>query len=114
LETVIIFPIVLVLMVAIVQVSLWFFARNVCLGSAQEAARVASAQDAAAADAVAAGENFLAQAGHGLVSDSAVSVTWDPVSQTARAVVTATSLSLVGLFPTDIRQEAWMPLERPN
>jgi Flp pilus assembly protein TadG len=44
-EAAIIFPVVLLLIFGIIQGALWFHARHVALGAAQEGARVAAAED---------------------------------------------------------------------
>jgi len=44
-EAAIVFPVVLLLIFGIIQGALWFHARHIALGAAQEGARVASAED---------------------------------------------------------------------
>jgi Flp pilus assembly protein TadG len=49
-QTAILFPVVLMLVFGIIQGALWFHARHIALGAAQEGARAASAQDGTGAD----------------------------------------------------------------
>jgi Flp pilus assembly protein TadG len=49
-QTAMLFPVVLLLVFGIIQGALWFHARHIALGAAQEGARAASAQDGTGAD----------------------------------------------------------------
>lgn len=110
LETVIVFPAVLLLTVGAMQMGLWFYARTVCLGAAQEAVRVAATFDGTVGAATAVGDTFLGRVGHGLVDHALVTVTRS--ADTATVTVTAQSLSIVPLWPIDITQSAHLPVER--
>ena len=49
-QTAMLFPVVLLVVFGIIQGALWFHARHIALGAAQEGARAASAQDGTGAD----------------------------------------------------------------
>jgi Flp pilus assembly protein TadG len=108
LETVIVYPALLVLIYGAIQAGLWFHARDICLAAAQEGARAGAAYNGSSATARAAAEAFLAEAGRGLVTKTAVAVSrgvWVEVT------VTAEGLSLVPGFPVTVSQAANLPVE---
>jgi Flp pilus assembly protein TadG len=109
LETVIVFPCVLILIWGALQTGLWFHARDVCLAAAEEGARTGAVLDGSSGAAVAAANAFLAQAARGLVESTSVSA-----SRGREVVVTVTGkgLSIVPGWPVRIRQTARLPVER--
>jgi Flp pilus assembly protein TadG len=112
LETVILFPIVLFVSVGAIQLGLWFYARSVCMGAAQEAVRAAAAYSSTVAVGQAAGELFLGQVGRGLVSDTAVTVVRPAGGAVVKATVTARGLSLFEAWPVEIVEWAELPIEQ--
>ena len=113
LELAIAFPVVLLLVMTLIQAALWFYSRSIALGAAQEGAREGRVQPASTGRAQAAAEDFLDQAGEGLLTGSAVSVAATPGS--IQVTVTGTSISLFpGLPGWSITQTAHGPVERPT
>ena len=60
-ELAVTFPVVLLLVMTLIQAALWFYARSVALGAAQEGAREGRVQPASTARAQSAAEGFLDQ-----------------------------------------------------
>ena len=112
-ELAVTFPVVLLLVMTLIQAALWFYARSVALGAAQEGAREGRVQPASTARAQSAAEGFLDQTAADLLTDRDVSVTG---SATMVAVtVTGTSISLFpGLSGWSVTQTAVGPVERPT
>src|SRR3954451_5373532 len=94
LEMAIVFPVVLLLVMTSIQAALWFYARSIALGAAQEGAREGRVQPASTARAQAAAEGFLEQTASALLTGRGVTVTGSPAS----IAVTVTG-PLLGLFP---------------
>jgi Flp pilus assembly protein TadG len=110
LETVIVFPCVLLLFWGALQTGFWFHARNTCLAAAEEGARVGAAIDGSSATAEQAVSTFLAQAANGLITSPKVDVN----RGITEIVVTveADGLSLVPGFQVHVVQTARLPVER--
>lgn len=108
-EAAIAFPIVLALAFTVVQGTLWFTARSVALGAAQEGARAASAEQPAdgaqrAADFV----NALPMAG--LIDGLQTGQSNTP--ETVTVTVTAEVPSVIPGVPFEVTQSATAPIER--
>jgi len=110
LETVIVFPAVMVLLWGLVQLGFWLHGRNVCQGAAEEAARAGAAFGATAGEALTAGQDFADQAGHGLLRNAHVSL--DRGLDQITATVEADVLTVAPFVPSHIRQVAALPVER--
>src|SRR3954447_6860693 len=111
LEMAIVFPVVLLLIMTSIQVALWFYARSVALGAAQEGAREGRLQPASTERAQAAADSFLDRAGQDLINESDVSVAGSPTA--IEVTVTGRSLSLVpGLDGWSVSQTAVGPIEQ--
>lgn len=112
-ELAVTFPVVLLLVMTLIQAALWFYARSIALGAAQEGAREGRVQPASAARAASAAEGFLDQAASDLLTGRDVSVSGSPTS--IAVTVTGTSLSLFpGLSGWSVSQTAVGPVERPT
>ncbi|SNR79426.1 TadE family protein [Blastococcus mobilis] len=112
-ELAVAFPVVLLLVLTLIQAALWFYARSIALGAAQEGAREGRVQPASTARAQAAAEGFLDQTARDLLTRRDVTVSGSPTS--IAVTVTGTSLSLVpGLSGWSVTQTAVGPVERPT
>jgi Flp pilus assembly protein TadG len=111
LELAIAFPVVLLLVMTLIQAALWFHARSVALGAAQEGAREGRVQPASTARAQSAAEDFLEQTAQDLLTGRDVAVAGSPT--TIQVTVSGTSLSLFpGLPGWSVTQSAVGPVER--
>ena len=112
-ELAVTFPVVLLLVMTLIQAALWFHARSIALGAAQEGAREGRVQPASTARAGTAAEDFLEQTASDLLTGRTVTVAGSPTS--IEVTVTGTSLSLFpGLSGWSITQSAIGPVERPT
>jgi hypothetical protein len=112
-ELAITFPVVILLVMTLIQAALWFYARSIALGAAQEGAREGRVQTASTARAHSAAEGFLDQTAQDLLTSRDVSVGGSPSSITV--TVTGTSISLFpGLSGWSVSQTAVGPAERPT
>ena len=112
-ELAVTFPVVLLLVMTLIQGALWFYARSVALGAAQEGAREGRVQPASTARAQSAAEGFLDQTAQDLLTGRDVAVNGTPSS--IEVTVTGTSLSLFpGLSGWSVAQTAIGPVERPT
>lgn len=109
-ETVVLVPLLFLLLLAMVQGGLWFHARAVALGAAQEGARVAAAEDSSAGAGISAAASFVADAGAGVVVNPAV--TSSRSGATATVTVTGAAQSLVPFLNPSVSQSASLPVER--
>src|SRR4051794_30254687 len=111
LEMAIVFPVVLLIIVTSIQAAMWFYARSVALGAAQEGAREGRLQPASPARAELAAQSFLERAGHDVIEGGDVEVTGSTTS--IAVTVTGTSLALVpGLGGWSVSQTAVGPIEQ--
>src|SRR4051794_37582686 len=69
LEMAIVFPVVLLLIMTSIQAALWFYARSVALGAAQEGTREGRLRPASTERAQAAADSFLDRAGQDLINE---------------------------------------------
>ncbi len=112
-ELAVTFPVVLLLVVTLIQTALWFYARSIALGAAQEGAREGRVQPVSTARAESAAASFLDQTAQDLLTDRTVTVAGSPTS--IEVTVTGTSISLVpGLSGWSVTQTAVGPVERPT
>lgn len=112
-ELAITFPVVLLLVMTLIQAALWFYARSIALGAAQEGAREGRLQPTSSARAQSAAEDFLDQTGQDLLNGRDVTVTASPSS--IEVTVVGTSISLFpGLSGWSVTQTAVGPVERPT
>ena len=112
-ELAVTFPVVLLLVMTLIQTALWFYARSIALGAAQEGAREGRVQPASTARAESAAAGFLDQTAQDLLSDRTVTVAGSPSS--IEVTVTGTSISLIpGLSGWSVTQTAVGPVERPT
>ena len=73
-ELAVTFPVVLLLVMTLIQAALWFHARSLALGAAQEGAREGRVQPASTARAESAAEGFLDQTASDLLTGRTVTV----------------------------------------
>ena len=107
------FPVVLLLLMTLIQAALWFYARSIALGAAQEGAREGRVQPASTVRAQSAAEGFLGQTAQDLLTGRNVDVSGSPTS--IAVTVTGTSISLLpGLSGWSVTQTAVGPVERPT
>lgn len=96
---------------AVVQGGLWFHARSVALGAAQEGARVAAAESSSGDAGAAAAADFVADAGGGEVLLGAATA-GTRTATTATVVVTGQSQSILFFWDPTVMQTASVPVER--
>ncbi|MFJ3840575.1 TadE/TadG family type IV pilus assembly protein [Streptomyces sp. NPDC090054] len=108
----IVFPFVILITVAVVQASMWFFARNIALTAAREgvaAARVYQAPESAGA---ARARETLGRIAGDSLNDLTVSTSGSTATE-VRVTVTGTAPSLIpGLSGLSVSQSAGAPRER--
>lgn len=108
---VILLPVVFLFMFMALQSALWFHARAVALGAAQEGARVASSQGSTGPAGAAAAADFVSDAGgNGVLVSSGVSATRD--AGAATVTVTGTAQTVIPGWAPAISQSASVPVER--
>lgn len=109
-QTAILFPVALLLIFGIIQGALWFHARHVALGAAQQGARAASAESGTGGEQRA--HEFVAGlTGGTLLRDLAVTETTSGDTVTVAVTGKAPSL-LPGVGGLPVAQSASSPLER--
>ena len=110
-QMVVLLPVVFAFMFMALQGALWYHARAVALGAAQEGARVASAQDSTGAAGAAAATDFVADAGgDGVLLGSGVNATRDATVVTV--TVTGTAQTVIPGWAPPVHQSASVPVER--
>ena len=110
LELAIAFPVVLLLVTALLQYGLWFFARTVALAAAQEGVTAARVLDAVPADGVERAAQYIEDNG----ADTLMAPTVVATSPTAGIVVvevSGRSLSVVPGMTLTVTQSAQGPVE---
>lgn len=113
LELAIAFPVVLLLIMTAIQAALWFYARSVALGAAEEGVREGRIQPSSTQRASEAAQGFLAQTAQDLLADAAVDAGGSPTS--IEVTVSGRSPSLFpGLAGWSVTQTAAGPIERPT
>ena len=112
LELAIVFPVLLLIVTALIQYALWFHARSLALAAAQQGVSVARAYDSTPAAGRDSALAFVAD--HGSDSLLAASATASrPAAGQVQVVVTGRSLSLLpGMGGIAVSQSAAGPVER--
>jgi hypothetical protein len=109
-QTAMLFPVFLLLVFGLIQGALWFHARNIALGAAQEGARAASAEGGAGG--VQRAREFVGNlTGGTLIRDLDVRET--ATGEMVTIIVVGNAPSLVpGVTGLTVRQSATAPIER--
>lgn len=107
----IIFPFVLLATVAVIQASMWYYARQIALTAAREGVTAARAYQASPADGAARSRDVLGRtAGDSL---RGYSVTASSNGQRVRVQVSGTAMSMIpGISGLEVTQSAYGPVER--
>ncbi|MBL1109394.1 pilus assembly protein [Streptomyces sp. 5-8] len=107
----IIFPFVLLATVAVIQASMWYYARQIALTAAREGLTAARAYPSSPADGAAQARNVLGRTAGDSLSGYSVSVGSD--GQRVRVQVSGTALSMIpGVPGLQVTQSASGPVER--
>jgi Flp pilus assembly protein TadG len=102
----IIYPVVLLAAIAVIQASMWYYARQIALTAAREGVTAARAYQASPADGAARAHEVLG-------SLRSVSVTAGSTGERVRVQVTGTAQSMIpGIAGLTITQTASGPVER--
>ncbi|MFI8528609.1 TadE family protein [Promicromonospora sukumoe] len=109
-QTAILLPVVILLIIAAVQATLWFAGRQVAIAAASEGARVAAAETGTTGSGQTAATQFASTTGRGFLLVPSASVT--RTATTATVTVTGRTQSLVAGWDLTITQTASMPVER--
>ncbi len=110
-QMVILLPVVFLFMFMAMQGALWFHARAIALGAAQEGARVASADGSSGPAGAAAAASFVADAGgDGVLLGSRVNATRD--ATVATVTVTGNAHTVIPGWAPVIQQSATVPVEQ--
>ncbi|MGW1070698.1 TadE family protein [Streptomyces aureus] len=107
----IVFPFVLLATIAVIQASMWYYARQIALTAAREGASAARAYQAGPGDGAARARDVLARtAGDSL---SGYTVTANSDGQRVHLVVEGAAMSMIpGVSGLQVRQSASGPVER--
>lgn len=105
----IVVPTMLFVIVAAVQIGLWYIARSAAMTAAEEGARVMAGQHATQADGCSAARDFATRAGRNLLTVSDIACTR---GQQSTVTVTGQGLSMVPGVPITVSQSAILPVER--
>ncbi|OQR63529.1 hypothetical protein B6E66_13895 [Streptomyces maremycinicus] len=107
----IVFPFVLLATVAVIQTSMWYYARQIALTAAREGAAVARSYQSGPADGSARAHEVLERTSGDSLHGYRVSVSGD--GQRVRVEVSGTALSMIpGVAGLRISQSASGPVER--
>ncbi|WP_405914591.1 TadE/TadG family type IV pilus assembly protein [Streptomyces sp. NBC_00728] len=107
----IIFPFVLLATVAVIQASMWYYARQIALTAAREGASTARAYQSSPAAGAAQAQNVLGRTAGDSLRGYSVLASSD--GQRVRVQVSGTALSMIpGVAGLQITQSASGPLER--
>ncbi|WP_328980702.1 TadE family protein [Streptomyces canus] len=107
----IIFPFVLLATVAVIQASMWYYARQIALTAAREGLTAARAYESNPANGAARAQDVLGRTAGDSLRGYSVSVSSD--GQRVRVEVSGTALSMIpGLSGLQITQSASGPVER--
>ena len=110
LEYAILFPVLLLLIMAGVQAGLFYHARSIAHAAAEEGARTAAAQTATAGMGEATAADFADRTGSGLLNNVRVDVS--RTRTTATATVSGTASSLIPGTTWTVTQTVTRPVER--
>lgn len=107
----IVFPFILLTTIAVIQASLWYYAREIALTAAREGLTAARAYQASPADGAARAQEVLGRSAGDSLRGCGVSASSD--GQRVRVQVSGTALSMIpGLPGLTITQTASGPVER--
>lgn len=107
----IIFPFVLLATVAVIQASMWYYARQIALTAAREGLAAARAYQSSPADGAAQARNVLGRTAGDSLSGCSVAAGSD--GQRVRVQVSGTALSMIpGVPGLQVTQSASGPVER--
>ncbi|MET7456252.1 TadE family protein [Streptomyces sp. NPDC005574] len=107
----IVFPFVLLATLAVIQASMWYFARQIALTAAREGATAARSYQADPADGAAQARGVLERTAGDSLRDYRVSA--DSNGQRVRVEVTGDAISLIpGILGLQVSQSASGPVER--
>lgn len=109
-QMVILVPVMFLFLFMAVQGGLWFHARALALGAAQDGARVAAAENSSAGAGAAAAADFIASGGNGVLLNSGTAASRS--GTTATVTVTGSVPSLIPGWAPPIIQSASAPVER--
>lgn len=112
LESVLTIPVAFVMILAVLQTGLWWYARQLANTAADEAARAARAYQAAPADGTRSGTTYLAQVdGHGSRVLLDPTITVDRGATTVTVHVHGHVPALLPFLPTQVDEHATGPIE---
>ncbi|WP_436801420.1 TadE/TadG family type IV pilus assembly protein [Streptomyces griseorubiginosus] len=107
----IIFPFVLLATVAVIQASMWYYARQIALTAAREGLTAARAYESSPGDGAAQARDVLSRTAGDSLRGYSVSASSD--GQRVRVEVSGTALSMIpGLSGLQVTQSASGPVER--
>ncbi|MFE4580521.1 TadE/TadG family type IV pilus assembly protein [Streptomyces chartreusis] len=107
----IVFPFVLLATVAVVQASMWYYARQIALTAAREGVTAARAYESGPAEGAAQARDVLARTAGDSLTGYSISASSD--GQRVRVEVSGTALSMIpGVSGLQITQSASGPVER--
>ncbi|MGW1533880.1 TadE family protein [Streptomyces aureus] len=107
----IVFPFVLLATVAVIQASMWYYARQIALTAAREGASAARAYQAGPGDGAARARDVLARTAGDSLSGYTVTASSD--GQRVHLVVSGTAMSMIpGVSGLQVRQSASGAVER--
>lgn len=110
-QMVILAPVLFLFLSMAVQAGLWFHARSLALGAAQDGARVAAGESSTAGAGAAAAADFVAQGGgNGVLKGASASGARSAL--TATVTVSGTAPSVIPGWAPTIVQSASFPVER--
>lgn len=110
-QMVILAPVMFLFLFMAVQAGLWFHARSLALGAAEDGARVAAGEHASAGQGAAAAADFIASGGGNDVLRGAT-VSGSRTVEVATVTVTGSAPSLIPGWAPEIVQSASFPVER--
>ncbi len=111
LETAILFPAVLLLVMVAIQTGLWYYGRSVALAAAQEGVSTGRAEGATVFHAADAAAAFAADQGRGMLGEATVSTAGSSANR-IQVSVSGQIVSLIPGVPIQVSQEASGPVER--
>lgn len=111
LETAILFPAVLLLLMVTIQAGLWYYGRSVALAAAQEGVAAGRVEGASAQEATQAAESFASTQGESLLSQTSIS-TRGSTPERIHVSVSGQVASLIPGVPISVGQEASGAVER--
>lgn len=113
LESILVIPVVFAMILGILQAGLWWYARQVALTTAQQAARSARDYNATSADGTASATSYLHQvngSGGGILLNPTVTVDRGPATVTV--TVHGHVPAILPFLPSDVSATASGPVEQ--